>query len=190
MQKKKVGPDAGAASDPAAGSEAEGGRLGDIEGARELLVRAHEGDESVLPVLRELLDAVPTLARRFVDPAREAERIMLRNYAGENLMLKEAMPRTLKLMREELAGEDPSPLERMLVERMVATWFQLQYFEALYAQHIRDLTIAQAEHQQKRIDRAHKRHLSAVKTLAQVRKMGPAIQINIADKQINTAGGT
>jgi hypothetical protein len=32
------------------------------------------------------------------------------------------------------------------------------------------------------------RYLSAIKALARVRKMGPAVQINIADKQINTAG--
>lgn len=40
------------------------------------------------------------------------------------------------------------------------------------------------------IDRAHRRHLSAVRTLAQIRKLGPAasLQINIAKKQINTAG--
>ena len=47
---------------------------------------------------------------------------------------------------------------------------------------------AQGERYQRRIDRAHKRHLSAVRALAQVRKMGPAVQINIAEKQINTAG--
>lgn len=171
------------------GGEARGGRLGDIKGARELLVRAHEGDESALPALRELLDAAPSLARRFVDPAREVERIMLRNYAGEDLMLKEAMPVALKSMREELAGDAPSPLERLLVERVVATWFQLQYFEALHAQSFKgSMSLAQSDHFQKRIDRAQGRHLSAIKTLAQVRKMGPSVQINIADKQINTAG--
>lgn len=72
MPKKKVDPGAGTTKDPA-GREAKGGRLGDIEGARELMIRAHEGYESVLPTLRKLLEAMPTLARRFVDPAREAE---------------------------------------------------------------------------------------------------------------------
>jgi hypothetical protein len=35
--------------------------------------------------------------------------------------------------------------------------------------------------------RARWRHLSAIRTLAQIRKLGPAMQINIAEKQINTA---
>jgi hypothetical protein len=51
-----------------------------------------------------------------------------------------------------------------------------------------ELTIVQSEFHQKRIDRANRRHISAVKTLAQIRKMGPAVQLNIAEKQINTTG--
>jgi hypothetical protein len=44
------------------------------------------------------------------------------------------------------------------------------------------------EFHQRRLDRLHKRYLSSIKTLAQIRKLGPAVQINIAEKQINTAG--
>jgi hypothetical protein len=53
------------------------------------------------------------------------------------------------------------------------------------------LTIPQAEHHQKRLDRAHRRHLSAIRELAQMRKLlkeTTITQINIADKQINTTG--
>ena len=49
-------------------------------------------------------------------------------------------------------------------------------------------TMSQDGHRQKRLDRAHRRHISAVRALAQIRKMGPAVQINIAEKQINTSG--
>jgi hypothetical protein len=163
-----------------------------LEEVKGFLIRAHEGDKTVLPALREVLDEMPELARKFVDPADQAEQIMVQNYGGDDLLIKEAMPRTLKLMRKELAGDNPSPLERLLVERVVATWFQLQYFEGLYAQNIRSLTIPQAEFHQKRIDRAQRRHLSAVRILAQVRKLlKPGVpqvaQINIAEQQINTA---
>jgi hypothetical protein len=74
------------------------------------------------------------------------------------------------------------------VERIVATGLQLHYFETLYAQNMDEMTIPQDEFHQRRIDRAHRRHLSAVKTLAQIRKLGSAVQINIAEKQINTTG--
>jgi hypothetical protein len=92
-------------------------------------------------------------------------------------------------MREEIAGKNSSSLERLLSERVVVTWLEVQFFEALYAQNMRNLTIPQAEHHQKRLDRAHKRYLSAIRALVQIHKLlkGTAItQINIADKQINT----
>jgi len=92
-------------------------------------------------------------------------------------------------MRKEIAGKNCSPLEQLLSERVVVTWLEVQFFETLYAQNMPALTIPQAEHHQKRLDRAHRRHLSAIRALAQIRKLlkGTAItQINIADKQINT----
>jgi hypothetical protein len=90
--------------------------------------------------------------------------------------------------KQKVAGESPSPLERLLAERVVATWLQVQLFEGLYALGIKSGgTLSQDEHRQKRLDKAHRRHLSAIRTLAQIRKMGPAVQINIAEKQLNTA---
>ncbi len=39
------------------------------------------------------------------------------------------------------------------------------------------------------MDRAHNRYLSAIKTLATVRKLAlPILQVNIAKKQVNVAG--
>jgi hypothetical protein len=166
--------------------EAHRQRVGDE--LRALLVRAHDGDESTLPKIRELLDEAPTLARKLVDPAKIAERSALELYSTkEDLVVQEAMPRVLDQMRSELAGEHPTPLERLLVDRVVATWLQVQCYETLYAQNAHKMTLAQSDFHQKRMDRAHNRHLSAVRALAQIRKMGPSVQINIAEKQINTS---
>jgi hypothetical protein len=49
---------------------------------------------------------------------------------------------------------------------------------------------AQVQEYQKWLDRAHRRYLSALKTLATVRRLlVPAVQVNIADKQVNVASG-
>ena len=90
-------------------------------------------------------------------------------------------------MRKDLDGPDPSPLERLLAERIVACWLQLQYVDAIYAQNLDDMNMAQSEYHQRGLDRLHRRYLSSIKTLAQIRKLGPAVQINLAEKQINTA---
>jgi hypothetical protein len=164
-------------------------RAAELKELKALIVRVQDGDERAVPRLREILREAPELARKFVDPAVQTERSMIETYAGrDGLVVRETLPHTLKALRTQLEGESPSPLERLLVERIAATWLQLHYFETLYAQNMDKLSIARSEFHQKRIDRAHRRHLSAVKTLAQIRKMGPAVQINIAEKQINTAG--
>jgi len=71
---------------------------------------------------------------------------------------------------------------------VVVIWLELQTFQSLYFQNEDKLSVAQGEYHQRRLDRAHRRHLSAIRTLVQVRKLGPPVQINIAEKQINTTG--
>lgn len=47
----------------------------------------------------------------------------------------------------------------------------------------------QAELHQRKIDAAHRRFLSAVRTLAQIRKLAlPNLQVNIGQNQVNVAG--
>ena len=48
----------------------------------------------------------------------------------------------------------------------------------------------QGEYWQEAQDRAQRRYLAAMRTLAQVRRLlTPAVQVKIAEKQINVAGG-
>jgi hypothetical protein len=154
---------------------------------KDLIDRAQDGDDGALPLLRQVLDEVPRVAR-IIDLARNVERSLIKNMSGDDVFTQEAIPRNLKAMRKEIAGEHPSPLERLLAERITVCWLELQYFQALYSQHLGDLSITQSDYHQRRIDKAHRRYLSSIKALAQIRKMGPAVQINIAEKQINTAG--
>ena len=151
-----------------------------------LIDRAQDGDKEALPVLRRVLDETPRIAR-FVDLARDVERSIVEKISGNDVFTQEAIPRNLKAMRKEIAGESPSPLERLLAERITVCWLELQYFEAIYAQNLGKLTITQSDYHQRRIDKAHRRYLSSIKALAQIRKMGPAVQINIAEQQINTS---
>jgi hypothetical protein len=164
-----------------------------VEKLRDLLRLAKEGQEDAMPKIRQILSEHPDLAWRFVHLAHMAEDILIGKVTREgDLATKELFRCQLKAMREEIAGENPSPLERLLAERIVATWLQIQLFEGLYASGMsRSMTIAQGSYHQKRLDQTYRRHLSAIRALAQMRKLlkGTAItQINIADKQINTTG--
>jgi hypothetical protein len=163
-----------------------------VEKLHDLLRLAEKGEEDAVPEIRQILDEHPDLARRYVDVAHVAEDALIEEMTKEgDLAAKELIRCQLESMREQIAGTNSSPLERLLSERVVLTWLEIQLFQALYAKNMRKLTIPQAEHHQKRLDRAHRRHLSAIRELAQIRKLlkGTAItQINIADKQINTMG--
>jgi hypothetical protein len=154
---------------------------------RKLLERAQKGDESTLPVLRKMLE-LPAFVDMCGNLARQAELSLIKAATGDDLAFKEGLIRKMELMRKELAGPSPSPLERLLVERIVACWLQVQDADVRYAQGQRDCTLAQGEYQQRRMDHAHKRYLSAIKTLATVRKLAlPVLQVNIAKEQINVA---
>jgi hypothetical protein len=135
-----------------------------------LLKRAEQGDRSVFPKLREALDASPEIWERYGDLAQQAQAALITLAAGPNALLAESLLRKLKALKEELGGESPSPLDRLLVERVVMTWLQVNYFDGLAAQSA-GASEARLKPIQQQQDAAHRRHLSAVKTLATVRKL-------------------
>jgi hypothetical protein len=122
--------------------------------------------------------------------AREAVELLVKKYAGNNAVVRESVTRKLEELRAELSGENPSPLEKLLVERVVATWFHLHQLEANYSGRS-EMSLTLGMYYQKSISAAQRRYLAAIKGLAEVRKLAlPALQVNIAKKQINVAGGT
>src|SRR5262245_64262628 len=121
--------------------------------------------------------------------AEQAEQSFIHAAAGDDLLFRESLTRKLQLLREQLAGSSPTPIERLLVERVVACWLQVQDADVRYAQGQRDYTFAQGEYHQRRMDRAHRRYLSAIKAVALIRKLTvPVLQVNIARTQVNVAG--
>jgi hypothetical protein len=140
-------------------------------------------------VLRQLFEAPEAVDLLGGDLARQAELSLIRAAAGQNVAWREALARKLQLLRAELAGPEPAPLERLLVERVAACWLQLHHSDILLAQQAGKLTLSQAEYHQRTRDRAHNRYLSAIKALALVRRLAlPVLQVNIARKQVNVAG--
>ena len=162
--------------------------LGDVKVLQAACDRAEAGDETAMSAFREMAKVVPGMWDVFSNLAEATENAVLKRLAGDNLPAREGMKLRLQDMRVELAGPVCSPLERLLVERVVACWLQMQYADAMYAQRSPDLNLVWTEHYQQRQDRTHRRFLSACKSLAQVRKLAlPVLQVNIGDKQVNIA---
>jgi hypothetical protein len=171
---------------------AEGTKLAEVvvpkttEEFKALLRRAHAGDETTLPVVRKMLENPAHIASFGANLAESVVSSFAEAMGGNNVSFREALRRKLEMMREELLGENPTPVERLLVERIAACWLQVQDAELRYAQHQKDLSVRQGDYYQRRMDSANRRLLAAVKALALVRKLAiPALQVNIAKKQVN-----
>ena len=154
----------------------------------EVLQKASSGDQSVLPELRRLLDLGPEIPQLFGDLGRLATTAWIDLATGDNLLRREALTRQVAVLEREIAGPSPSVLERLLAERIVVCWLELNYLElALTSKGERPLR--QAEYYDRRKDRAHRRYLSAIRSLATIRRLViPALQVNIGAKQVNVAG--
>lgn len=157
---------------------------------RDLVDRANEGDKEALATLRERYKENPGLARPIGNMAKQARRAMLEHLCGDDQpVAKEAITRTMIELRKEVEGPNPSPMERLLAERVALCWLQVHHVETLIAQKCKEgLSMERVLQHQKWQDRAHRRYLTAIKAVAQVRKLlRPNLQVNIADKQINVA---
>jgi hypothetical protein len=134
--------------------------------------RAKAGDVSVLPRLRQLLTEYAILWQGYGDLAAQAEAAWARLAAGPDLHLRECLLRKAEALRQELAGPTPAPVERLLVERVVACWMQQSYHDALAAQALDGedkprLVTFRAQRQ----EQAQRQYLGALAALTALRKL-------------------
>ncbi len=155
-----------------------------------LLPGANDGDRCALAELREVLDSNPELWKALGDLAAVSEQTLVRALSGANTVQRDAVLRRVRALRRELTGPAPTPLERLLVDRVALGWLGLTAVEGAYHRALKGgLDRSDDEFHQKRVERAQRRYLAAIKALATVRRLGvPALQVNVADKQVNVAG--
>lgn len=139
---------------------------------RELVQRAQRGDVSALPELRMMLDACPEIWHSVGDLAARSRLTWLNMIAGSDLFTREALERRLVEMQAELAGPDPSLLERHLVDRILTCSLQVHYMDMLLTKtHFQsDSELQELLNRQRAADR---RHQVAIKHLATIRKLLP-----------------
>ena len=157
------------------------------------LKKAAKGDESCLPQVRALLsdpERGDITAAYCGSSAEWLRQTIAKKASGGNLLVGESVKKKLDMVRAELEGPNPTPIERLLAERASVCWFVVNWNEDRFA-NTSDLSITQADYAQRRIDRTHRRFLSAVETLARVRKMAlPSLMVNIAKNQQVNVGET
>ena len=156
--------------------------------------KARDGDKEAMRELRQALrESSPEIVARASDFARLGQRILAETIAAGEPLMEEALVARLELMRAEVAGENPTPLEVLLTERIVSAWLVVEVLEALMnAQLKRSKDVPHAPTSYLKfiigwLESANRRYLSSIRELARVRKLQkntPGVQFNT---QINLA---
>jgi len=125
-------------------------------------------------------------------PTQALESLLKAFFGPDALLTHEAQRRQCAALRRELEGPAPTPIERLLVSRIVLCWLHLYCVEAIYGHAVEQgLSIAQHDFHQRRLSLVQSRYLAAIRTLAQVRRLPvPNVQVNIAEQQLNVAAMT
>ena len=101
---------------------------------RELSDKAEAGDKDARRELRRLVRlASPAAIAEASSVARRSEAMLIKTIAGGEPLMQEALRVRLRDMRSEIAGDNPTGLEAMLVDRVVAGWLLVEVLEALIA---------------------------------------------------------
>ncbi len=100
---------------------------------RALVNQANTGDCQALNQLHTILDNNPGIWKQIGDLSAHARQSLIRLVAGDDLLLAESIKRQIDSMERELAGEAATPLQQLAIDRVIATWLQLQHADAVMA---------------------------------------------------------
>lgn len=181
-----------------------GGKAAELEPAgtppemdrlRELSDKAEGGDAYARLELRDLVQrASPAAIAEASSLARKSEGMLIKTISAGSPLMQETLRVRMRHMREEIAGDNPTGLEGMLADRVVAGWLLVEVLEALVsAQYhprlesekggkVERASASYVLRQSKILESATKRHMQAIQTLARVRKL----QANTPGVQFNT----
>ncbi len=139
----------------------------------ELKELVRQGCQEAIPKLREILDKHPELWRTQGNLACHAQNQWLELIAGQDVYLKEVVARFAADLRAELAGSEASPLETLIIERIVALSIQINYYELILARVENLKPTETSEYLHKRCQVADNRLQQAIVQLARIQKLLP-----------------
>lgn len=148
---------------------------------------ARRGNPVVLPKLREVLDAQPELWQHYGDLAGAVERSWVSLLAGKDLLITESIARQLEALRQELGGTNR--LEKLIVERIVSAWLQVQHAEQLLALADGE-SVKVRQFMLKSGESAERRFQAACRNLAIVRRLLGGVELRVQHTHNMVAPGT
>jgi hypothetical protein len=161
------------------------GKIRELENLNE---EAEAGDKEARKELRRKLHkASPKIVVECSDIAGRGQLVLAKTMAAGKPLMEEVILVRLNLIRAEVAGENPTPLEVLLTERIVFAWLFVEVQEALLnAQLVRGSEVKRCPPSHLKfmigwLDSAHRRYLATIESLAQARQLQsntPGVQFN------------
>jgi hypothetical protein len=165
-------------------------RLAELE---KLSDRVADGDKKARGELRRLLrESGPEIVREASELARIGQQALIKTATHGRVLAEEALVIRLDMMRSEITGPDPSPLEVLLAEKIVSVWMLTELLDLLLsAQLTTELPKSQRmSHSFLKFylgwqEQAHRRLLSTIRELARVRRLQSGVTNSQTNVQIN-----
>ena len=142
---------------------------------------------------RKLLELYPDLSKDHGEMPKMYRVFALEMFQGQPL-LEESVKHRLKVMRADLAGPTPSPLELLLVDVVLSTYQDYWHFAMIMKQQTAPrFTLHDMQKWEHVLGSKETRFLRAIETLARVRRLLklPGAQVNInlpGGQQVNVSG--
>ncbi|MBA4190664.1 MAG: hypothetical protein C0467_21980 [Planctomycetaceae bacterium] len=129
-----------------------------------LNARANAGEPGAMGELEAFLKDQPEVLAAAGDLARHAEKAWIDLLVGADSFTRVAVASQVERLKAELAGPDPSPLEKLLVDHVVVAHLAERQAELIATQTAG--SIPQAAFRLKKAESAQRRFLLATKSLA------------------------
>jgi histone H3/H4 len=153
---------------------------------------AEKGDKEARRELRKALrESSPEVVAKASDFAKKGQRILAETISASDPLMEEAICAKLDLMRTEVCGENPTPLEVLLTERVVSSWLLVEVLETLMNAQLKrgqDTPRVSPSYLKfiiRWLESAHRRHLAAIRSLAQVRRLQSGLPNSQTNIQLN-----
>ena len=164
-----------------------------IKTLQALSEKVEGGDKSARKELRKAVrESSPEVISWASDISRRGQWALIKTASANDPLTEESLLARVGLIRADVAGPDPSALELLLTERICSLWVLIEVLELLMSAQLtpsksRDhhVSTSYLQHILKWQENASRRFLSAIKTLAQVRRLQSGIPNAQTNVQIN-----
>ena len=144
------------------------------EKLQELNKKANAGDKAALAALRHHLDECPEIWQKVGDLSFHVQETYISKIAAGNPLAAESLRKRAAWLRKDLEGPNPSSLERVAIENVLAAWFERHQIDLTHPPGMgKELSMARYVIQLR--NSAQRRYDSAMKSLLLIREKMPAI---------------